>query len=119
MAFTNPYAYGSYGMGAPDISYEDLINDPDFLESLSKSSFADANAELPGGMHVGGTYRAAHPLQAVAAIGNRVLGGLNQKRLNEAMARVLRRRNPSGFNFGLKPDPYPAEDELKPDPYGD
>lgn len=82
------------------LSLEDLIDDPEFLSLLGKVPFANMNAQMPEGMRVGGTYRAAHPLQAVATIGERVLGGLNQKRLNDAMARILRSRRPAAAEFG-------------------
>ena len=74
------------------LSLEDLINEPGFLEALGMAPMADMNAPVPEGMNVGGTFKAAHPLQAVAAIGQRIAGGLNAKKLNEVMARLLRGR---------------------------
>jgi hypothetical protein len=121
MAFGN--VYDPTQSQAVGLSLEEMMQDPEFLDLLAGAGYIPGQQGMPEGMHVGGTYKAAHPLQFAAAAGSNILGLVKGKQTTRAMlqkmAAALRGRgsNPSGLNAGMKPDPY--DTELKPDPYGE
>ena len=87
----NFYQPGGYGL-----TIEDIVNDPDLMDALGMSQMADFNAPGPQGIHAGGTYVGPHPLQGLAHIGERIAGGLNWRRMNQALARTLRNKYGGG-----------------------
>jgi hypothetical protein len=94
--------------GAGDFDLEEAMQDPVFMDLLSQMGWLPGPAEMPQGRAVGGTFRAAHPLEFVAAAAQNILRGIKGPKMNLALAKALRGRRPvdSGMPSGLKADPY-------------
>jgi hypothetical protein len=73
---------------------DDAMEDPDFLELLSKMGYLPGVADMPGGRSVGGTFRAAHPLEFASAAAQNLIRGIKGPQMNRALANALRNRKP-------------------------
>jgi hypothetical protein len=85
-------------------SLDELMQDPEFLDLMSQMGYLPAEQGMPQGMNVGGTFRAAHPLEFLSAAGTNIFRNLKGRQMNRALAEALRGKyGGQGMDYSMGP----------------